>query len=201
MIELTRKQLIVKRTFDFILSLVGLLLFSWLIIIAWILASIDTRSNGFFIQKRVGRFGRLFKVIKIKTMKPDSNRKTTVTTSFDPRITKVGALLRKSKIDELPQLINVLLGQMSLVGPRPDVPGFADRLEGCERSILSIWPGITGPATIKYKNEEKLLANQDEPEVYNSKVIFPDKVQINIDYIKHWSLKKDIKYIFQTVFS
>lgn len=201
MIKLTRKQLLIKRIFDFTLALVGLTVFSWVIIISWVLATFDTKSNGFFIQTRVGRHGKLFKVIKIKTMKADSKVSTTVTTSEDSRITKVGRLLRKTKIDELPQLFNVLLGQMSFVGPRPDVPGFADKLKGEERAILSIWPGITGPATIKYKDEEHILASQQEPERYNSEVIFPDKVRININYIEQWSLINDLKYIFQTVVS
>jgi lipopolysaccharide/colanic/teichoic acid biosynthesis glycosyltransferase len=115
------------------------------------------------------------------------------------RITKSGALFRKTKIDELPQLFNVLFGSMSFVGPRPDVVGFADMLEGEDRIILSIRPGITGPASLKYKDEESLLAEQENPEQYNRDVIWPDKVKINRVYIREWSLRKDVDYIKKTV--
>lgn len=193
-------QASVKRTFDFMLALFGLLVTWWIIVFAWLAASIDTRSNGFFIQQRVGQHGKFFNVIKIKTMRPIANFNSTVTQRGDPRITPLGAFFRRTKIDELPQLWNVLLGDMSFVGPRPDVPGFADKLQGEERTIMSMRPGITGPATLKYRNEEQLLAEQNDPEAYNKEIIWPDKVQINIDYIHNWSLKKDLKYIFQTVF-
>ena len=186
-----------KRIFDFSLALIGLI-FTWpIIIIAWVIASIETKSNGFFLQKRVGEGGRLFTIIKIKTMYP--NNGSTVTTANDNRITKSGKFFRKYKIDELPQLINVLKGDMSFVGPRPDVPGYADKLKGEDRVILSIKPGITGPATLKYKNEEEILAGVDDPIRYNNEVIWPDKVKINKEYIKNWSLKKDIEYIVKTI--
>lgn len=193
-------QVALKRTFDLILSAFGLVFLWWLVVLAWLLASIDTRSNGFFVQRRVGRYGKLFNVVKIKTMRPTGGRGTTITASNDPRITKLGALLRKAKIDELPQLINVFLGQMSFVGPRPDVPGYADKLSGDDRIVLSIRPGITGPATLKYKREEELLAQQEDPQAYNDSVIFPDKVAINKAYIKNYSFSQDIRYILQTVF-
>jgi lipopolysaccharide/colanic/teichoic acid biosynthesis glycosyltransferase len=193
-------QAIQKRAFDISFAILGLSTFWWLIIIVWVAASIDTRSNGFFIQQRVGRNGKIFRVIKIKTMRPIDDFDTTVTRRGDPRITTLGALLRRLKIDELPQLWNVLLGDMSFVGPRPDVPGYADTLQGHERAMLSIRPGITGPATLKYRNEEELLADKSDPEAYNRDVIWPDKVRINLDYIRDWSLICDLKYIFQTVF-
>lgn len=197
---LSSAQAAMKRSFDFILALFGLMVTWWLILLAWVAASIDTRSNGFFIQQRVGRNGRLFRVVKTKTMRPVASFDTTVTLRGDPRITTLGAFFRRTKIDELPQLWNVLLGDMSFVGPRPDVPGFADTLEGEERAMLSIRPGITGPATLKYRNEEELLAAQGDPEAYNREVIWPDKVQINLDYIRNWSLRRDIQYILETVF-
>lgn len=197
---LTFSQMILKRSFDIFFSFLGLLFSFWLIFFAWLLASIDTRSNGFFIQKRVGRNGVLFQVVKIKTMRPSAVIKTTVTKVGDPRITKLGAFFRKTKIDELPQLWNVLIGDMSFVGPRPDVPGFADCLEGTDKAVLSIRPGITGPATLSYRNEEEILAEQSDPEEYNRKVIWPDKVKINLDYIYNWSLTNDINLILQTVF-
>lgn len=189
-----------KRLFDLFFAVLGLVLAWWIILLAWLAASIDTRSNGFFMQQRVGRMGEIFWVVKIKTMRPVAAFETTVTQRGDPRITPLGAFFRRTKIDELPQLWNVLLGDMSFVGPRPDVPGFADKLEGEERAMLYIRPGITGPASLKYRNEEELLANQKEPEAYNREVIWPDKVQINLDYIRNWSLGRDMKYILETVF-
>ena len=199
-LSLRTSQALKKRLFDILLSTFGLVLFGWLIILAWVAASFDTRSNGFFIQRRVGLNGSLFKVIKIKTMRPIDNFDTTVTSAGDPRITALGAIFRRFKIDELPQLWNVLIGDMSLVGPRPDVPGYADLLEGEARAILRLRPGITGPATLKYRNEEELLAVQASPEAYNRNVIWPDKVRLNLLYIRHWSLWCDVRVIFQTVF-
>ncbi|GGY10182.1 glycosyl transferase [Litchfieldella qijiaojingensis] len=196
---LSGAQAMQKRAFDFVLAAVGLLLSWWLILLAWLAASVDTRGNGFFTQPRVGKGGKVFTVVKIKTMRPSRELTTTVTQSGDPRITPLGRFFRKTKIDELPQLWNVLLGDMSFVGPRPDVPGFADTLEGDERLLLSIRPGITGPATLKYRNEEEILAAQDDPEAYNRDVIWPDKVRINLDYIRHWRMADDLKYIWQTV--
>jgi len=192
-------QKLQKRVFDLSLSIVGILSLWWLMLLAWIVATVETRSNGLFVQKRVGLNGKLFSVYKIKTMKQIDGLETTVTTSQDRRITKSGAFFRKTKIDELPQLFNVLFGSMSFVGPRPDVEGFADRLEGDDRIILSIRPGITGPASLKYKNEEEILSKQKDPEKYNLEVIWPDKVRINKEYLKNWSLKNDIKYILKTV--
>ncbi|WP_404297331.1 sugar transferase [Halomonas sp.] len=189
-----------KRGFDVGLSAVGLTLSGWLIMLAWVAASIDTRSNGFFTQRRVGKDGLIFTVVKIKTMRPSRELTTTVTRSGDPRITPLGRFFRRTKIDELPQLWNVLVGDMSFVGPRPDVPGFADTLEGEERLLLSVRPGITGPATLEYRNEEELLANADDPEAFNRAVIWPDKVRLNLDYIRDWSLGRDIRYILDTVF-
>ena len=189
-----------KRVFDLFFSLWGLFFLWWLILFAAILAWLDTGENGFFTQVRVGQFGKIFKVIKIRTMKPSTAVNTTVTTSNDSRITSLGRFFRRTKIDELPQLINVLFGQMSFVGPRPDVPGFADQLLDDERVILGIKPGITGPATLAYRNEEEILASVDDPEKYNSEVIFPDKVRINIEYINNYSLMSDVKYIAATIF-
>lgn len=189
-----------KRTFDLLCSFIGLVLSGWLILLAWLLASIETKSNGFFIQKRVGRYGKLFYVIKIRTMYKSDEVGTTVTTKEDKRISFTGRFFRKTKIDELPQLLNVLVGHMSFVGPRPDVPGFADTLEGKDRQILSLRPGITGPASIKYHNEEVLLADHENPEQYNRDVIFPDKVKINLSYIENYSFWNDIHYIWKTFF-
>lgn len=193
------KDFFIKRSFDILLAIVGLVFSFWLILLAWIVASIETKSNGFFIQKRVGKDAKLFKLIKIKSMKKVAGVSTTNTAANDVRITKSGKFFRNTKIDELPQLINVLFGQMSFVGPRPDVAGYADKLEGKDRIMLSIRPGITGPASLKYKNEEELLSLQQNPEHFNDNVIWPDKVKINIDYVNNWSLKGDIMYILKTI--
>lgn len=198
-LRLDWRQRLIKRSFDFFVSLFGLICFWWLILFAFIAASIDTRSNGFFVQERIGKNAKKFSVVKIKTMRKSSNFSTTVTTSDDPRITRIGSFFRKTKIDELPQLWNVFTGDMSFVGPRPDVPGFADMLKGTDLALLSIRPGITGPATLKYRNEEQILANKKDPESYNRDIIFPDKVRINLEYIRNWSFKGDLQYILNTI--
>jgi len=196
---LSQKEKFVKRVFDIVLSFFGLLASWWIILVAWVVASFETKSNGMFIQKRVGKDAKLFSVYKIKTMKKVKGVDTTITSADDVRITKSGKFFRDTKIDELPQLFNVLVGDMSFVGPRPDVEGYADKLEGEDRVVLSVKPGITGPASLKYKNEEEILAKQHNPKEYNDSVIWPDKVAINKEYIKNWSLKKDIEYIVKTV--
>lgn len=196
---MTKTQKLTKRIFDIILSFTGLILTGWLIIIAIIVARFDTKLSGIFKQKRVGQNGKIFEVYKIRSMKNIKGFTTTVSTDHDPRITKAGRFWRKTKIDELPQLFNVFIGNMSFVGPRPDVPGFADKLEGEDRIILSIKPGITGPASIFFKDEENLLAQQENPEDYNKKVIWPKKVELNKEYIYNYSIFNDIKYIYKTV--
>jgi lipopolysaccharide/colanic/teichoic acid biosynthesis glycosyltransferase len=189
-----------KRAFDIFFSLTGLVLSFPIICICWAIAAIETRSNGFFIQKRIGRNGRVIKVCKIKTMFPGDSTRSPIASNNFSAITRSGKFFRKYKLDELPQLFNVLTGDMSLVGPRPDVPGYADRLEGSDRIVLLLRPGITGPASIKYKDEESLLAAVDDPASYNDKVIWPDKVRINKEYFANYSLLLDVRYIFQTIF-
>ena len=196
---LQTRQVTTKRLFDFLVSLLGLLAFAPVIVIAWCIASIDTRSNGFYFQKRVGQFGKMFYLIKIKTMRNVEGIDTTITSVSDVRITPIGAFFRKTKIDELPQLWNVLFGKMSFVGPRPDVPGYADKLEGDDRVVLTVRPGITGPASLKYKDEEKILARQANPKRYNDEVIWPDKIRINREYIENYSCKKEFYYIWETI--
>ena len=196
---MTERDALVKRLFDLTLGLVLLVLTAWLIALAVVAATIDTRRFGLFMQERVGRDGRTFTLYKVRTMRDLAGVSTVVTTTDDPRITPLGRLLRRTKVDELPQLINVVRGDMSFVGPRPDVPGFADTLEGEDRIVLSIRPGITGPATLKYRNEEAMLSRIEDPETYNREVIFPDKVAINRHYIENYSLAGDIRYIIETV--
>lgn len=189
-----------KRIFDVVFSLLGLLVSSILMVIIAILIKLDSPGPVIYSQWRVGKNGRLFKLYKFRTMVKDADKiGGTVITADDPRITRKGKILRKFKLDELPQLWNVLKGDMSFVGPRPDVPGFADKLKGRDRIILSVRPGITGPATLKFRNEEELLKQQKDPEEYNLKVIWPEKVRINREYVENYSFWKDIKYILLTI--
>lgn len=197
---LSKKQQILKRIFDLILVIIGIFIFVIPMFIFIVLASFSTRSFGIFSQKRVGKDAQLFTLYKIKSMRPNTS-KVHVTTANDMRVTRFGKFLRKSKMDELPQLYNVLIGDMSFVGPRPDVKGYADVLKGNDRIILSIKPAITGPATIKFADEEIVLAKQENPLEYNDTVLWPQKVTINKEYVKNWSLTKDVEYIFETVFS
>jgi len=162
--------------------------------------SLDTKSSGIIAQRRVGQHAKLFKLLKFKTMRDTKQPQNYITTINDPRITRFGRFLRKTKLDELPQLWNVLVGEMSFVGPRPDVPGYADQLRGEDRIILEVKPGITGPASLAFKDEEELLAKQINPKEYNDKVIWPKKVEINKSYIEEFSLKKDLNYILRTIF-
>jgi len=194
-------QSFLKRTMDILVSIIVLTMLSWLILFCLLIAWIDTGISGIYRQERIGLAGKKFNLWKIRSMKNIVGYDTTVTTKNDPRITRSGRFFRKTKIDELPQFVNVLCGDMSLVGPRPDVSGFADKLEGEDQIILTIRPGITGPASIYFKNEEELLASQEEPENYNYQVIWPKKIQLNKKYINEWSFSKDIYYIFRTVFS
>jgi len=191
---------ILKRIIDLFASFFGLIILSPVIFFAWLIASFEVKGNGFFSQSRIGKNGKPFRLIKIKTMQTIDNFKSTITTKDDPRITFSGKLFRKTKIDELPQLWNVFCGDMSLVGPRPDVKGFADQLKGDERLILTVRPGITGPASIEFKDEEEILASKSNPEKYNKEVIYPKKVQLNLDYIRNWTLLGDLKYILKTLF-
>ena len=156
-------------------------------------------SPVLFRQVRIGRHGKPFRILKFRTMIPGAPACTSVTRAGDPRITPIGAFLRRRKLDELPQIWNVLRGEMGLVGPRADVPGFADRLSGPSRVILEVRPGITGPATLAYRDEEDLLARQPDPERFNADVIYPDKVRINRAYVERLSLKADLLCLVQTV--
>ena len=188
-----------KRVFDLVASLFGLILLFPFIAVAWAASTLSTRKNGLFVQYRIGLHGKRFPLLKIRTMKDMDELESTVTTESDPRITPIGRVLRKTKLDELPQLINVVLGHMSLVGPRPDVSGFADKLVGDDRIILTVRPGITGPATLHFRDEEQLLDEQSDPENYNREIVWPKKIEINREYIQNWNLTKDIMLIFKTL--
>lgn len=196
---MSRTDTLFKRAFDVVASLTGLLLFSPVILLCWLVATLETRSNGFFIQRRIGRHGRVIHVCKIKTMYPCDGKRSPIASRNISSISRSGRFFRKYKLDELPQLFNVLIGSMSFVGPRPDVPGYADLLQGEDRIILSLRPGITGPASIKYRDEESILAAVDDPEAYNDRIIWPDKVRINREYFNNYSLLRDLRYIFNTI--
>ena len=190
----------IKRTFDLSSSLIGLIVLSPILILISFAIKIGSKGPVLFSQKRVGKDGKLFTLIKFRSMTVQQESNSTTTARGDIRITKIGSFLRKYKLDELPELWNIIKGEMSLVGPRPDVPGYADKLVGRDREILKLRPGITGTASLKYANEEEILSAQDDPQKYNDEVIFPDKVKVNLEYYKNQSLWLDIKIIFATIF-
>lgn len=191
--------MILKYIFDRLVSFVGLIVLSPLLLMVAVIIAIKM-PNGpiIFSQKRVGKDGQLFTMYKFRTMTTNHSG-SSISIAGENRITPLGAKLRKYKIDELPELWNVFIGDMSLVGPRPDVPGYADLLKGEDRLILKLRPGITGPASLKYRNEEELLSNVENPKEINDNVIFPDKVKLNLYYYIHYSFAIDIKIILCTV--
>ena len=205
--------MITKYLFDRIVSLIGLLCLWPVLLVVTILIKIKMPGGpAFFVQKRVGLHGRLFDCHKFRTMTVKHNG-STVSVAGDSRITPLGAVLRHYKLDELPGLWDVLIGNMSFVGPRPDVPGYADKLEGDDRDVLKLRPGITGPATLKYRLEDEMIAEyvaqkqkegdrreaQEIAVEYNDKVIYPDKVRLNCYYYRNYSFIKDIQMILCTV--
>ena len=191
--------MVLKWIFDRLVSFVGLLFLWPILIIVAIMIKIKMPGGPIiFKQKRVGQYGRLFTMYKFRSMTV-SHSGSSVSIAGESRITPLGAKLRKYKLDELPELWNVLIGEMSFVGPRPDVPGYADKLKGKDRDILKLKPGITGPASLKYRDEEELLANMDDPQKYNDVIIYPDKIRINLYYLEHYSFIKDIQMIICTV--
>ena len=187
-----------KWIFDRAMSFVGLFFLWPVMLVIALLIKIKMPGPVMFKHQRVGRHGKLFTMYKFRTMVVDHGG-SSVSVAGESRITALGAKLRRYKLDELPELWNVLKGDMSFVGPRPDVPGYADVLDGDDRMILKLRPGITGPASLKYRNEEELLARQAEPLKYNDEVIYPDKVRINLYYYYNYSFAKDIKMIVCTV--
>ena len=196
-----------KWLFDRSVALVGLILISPVLLVVAVLVRIKMPDGPvLFKQKRVGKNGRLFTINKFRTMSI-SHGGSSVSVAGESRITPLGAKLRHYKLDELPELWNVLKGDMSFVGPRPDVPGYADQLMDEDREVLKLRPGITGPATLKYRDEEDLLAKvaregidgYTDPVKYNDEVIFPDKVRLNLYYLRHYSFWTDIKMLFATV--
>ncbi len=178
-----------KRLFDLFFAISAILILGWILLIAWVLAAADTRSNGMFFQERIGQFGKVFQVFKLKTMRNEHDFQS---------ISTIGKTLRKWKLDEFPQFFNILFGQMSVVGPRPDIAGYYDKLDGENKQILNLKPGLTSEAALKYFDEETFLELQQNPLEYNDTVIFPDKVRMNLQYLKHQSFFGDLKIIFKT---
>ena len=192
--------MIAKYIFDRVISFLALIVIWPLLLLTSVMIKVKMPGGPvFFSQERVGKDGKTFILYKFRTMEIGHSG-SSVSVAGESRITPFGAKLRKSKIDELPELWNVLIGDMSFVGPRPDVPGYADKLTGEDRDILMLRPGITGPASLKYRNEENLLALQENPQEYNDTIIYPDKVRINLYYLRHYSFAIDIKMIFCTIF-
>ena len=205
--------MVLKWLFDRLVSLIGLLVVWPILLIVAIMIKVKMPGGpAFFVQKRVGKGGKLFNCHKFRTMTVKHNG-STVSVAGDSRITPFGAVLRHYKLDELPGLWDVLIGNMSFVGPRPDVPGYADKLTGDDRDVLKLRPGITGPATLKYRLEDEMISDyvakrqaegdkrpmQEIATEYNDKVIYPDKVRINCYYYRNYSFWKDIEMIFATV--
>lgn len=217
--------MILKRIFDIFAALLGLLLIWWVFpIVALLIRWKMPGGSAFFCQRRVGKDGKLFTCHKFRSMTvapatcsslkgEEDDSWSSVSVAGDSRITPLGAKLRHYKIDELPELWDVLIGNMSFVGPRPDVPGYADRLKGADRDVLKLRPGITGPATLKYRLEDEMISEyvkkrqaegdsrpmQEIAIEYNDNVVYPDKVRLNCYYYHHYSFRKDMQIIFCTV--
>jgi len=190
----------IKRIFDIVFSISGLILLSPVLIVIAILIRFDSKGPVLYKQTRVGRNNKDFKLLKFRTMNPDSDSKGLLTVGGrDPRITKTGYYLRKFKLDEFPQLINVLYGEMSFVGPRPEVRKYVDLYTEDQKKVLDVSPGITDIASIKYKNENDLLEKAEDPEKYYIEKIMPDKIKLNLEYINERSFFKDFKVILRTL--
>ncbi len=190
-----------KRLFDFLLSALGLILLSPIFILIAVAIKLDSKGDVFYFQNRMGKNFREFRLFKFRTMSTGADTKGLLTVGMkDNRITRVGYFLRKNKLDELPQLVNVLIGDMSLVGPRPEVKLYTDLYSEAQKQVLSVKPGITDLASIRYSNENEILATFDNPEQAYIEKIMPEKLKLNLQYISNQSLLGDIKIILQTVF-
>ena len=188
-----------KRLFDIFWSSFGLILLSPLFILIAIFIIFDSRGSVFYKQLRVGKNNVDFRIYKFRTMFTDSDKRGLLTIGGkDPRVTKIGYYLRKNKLDELPQLLNVLYGDMSFVGPRPEVREFVNYYNKDQKKILSVKPGITDLASIEFRNENEILENQENPKKYYIEIIMPKKIEINLNYLQHRNLLKDIFVIFKT---
>lgn len=189
-----------KRAFDIAVSFTGLILLSPVFIAVSILIKLDSKGPVFYKQKRVGKDNTDFTVLKFRTMNVNSDRESLLTVgSKDKRITKLGSILRKYKLDEFPQLINVLLGDMTFVGPRPEVRKYVDYYDDDQKKVLCVKPGITDVASILYRNENEILGTVSDPEQYYVEEIMPEKIKYNLEYINSSSVFKDVKVIFKTL--
>ena len=190
-----------KRIFDLICTIPGLIILSPFFVLIAICIKLIDRGPVFFSQERIGYKGEPFRILKFRTMVVDADKKGgQLTVGKDPRITRVGLLLRKTKLDELPQLINVLKGEMSLVGPRPEVPKYVNLYTSSQRKVLDLMPGITDPASIAFRNESEMLAHADDPDAVYIIEIMPQKIHLNLEYAKTASLITDLTTIFRTLF-
>ncbi|WP_317043957.1 sugar transferase [Chryseobacterium sp. T16E-39] len=187
--NIVKKYPIWKMLMDYSIATFAVILLLPLFFLLVILVSFDTGFPGIFIQERIGQNARPFNIYKFRTLDPKTFQKS-----------RIGYWLRRSKLDELPQLFNILKGDMSLIGPRPDISGYYDKLQGEDRLVLLLRPGLTSEAGIKYRNEEELLSQQENPLQYNDTVLFPDKVRMNLDYYHHLSFKKDIYIFLKTIY-
>ncbi|OYQ43940.1 sugar transferase [Flavobacterium aurantiibacter] len=177
-----------KRIFDISFAFLALILLMPILLVAYLMCCADTRASGLFFQERIGLHGKTFRIIKFRSINPRTMN-----------ISTFGSFMRSSKIDELPQFINILIGEMSFVGPRPDLPGYYDLLRGNDRAVLLLKPGLTSEASIKYRNESVMLAKQADPLKYNDEVIFPDKVRMNLEYLRTSNVCYDVVIIIATV--
>ncbi|MCR1849943.1 MAG: sugar transferase [Paraclostridium sordellii] len=200
--ELSKRKLrlAIKRTFDIVASFIGLILLSPILIIIAVFIKLDSKGPVFFKQKRVGKNKQIFEIYKFRTMVIDAEKLgKQITVGNDNRITKIGKFIRKCKLDELPQLINVLKGEMSLVGPRPEVPKYVELYDVYQEQVLLVQPGITDYASIEFRNENELLGKSKNPEATYIDEIMPTKIELNLLYIKNISLLEDFKLIFNTI--
>jgi lipopolysaccharide/colanic/teichoic acid biosynthesis glycosyltransferase len=188
-----------KRALDCIAAALGLLLLAPLLLILALVVKVSSRGPVCYWQDRVGRGGQIFHIVKFRSMFEDADKRgLAITTSVDPRVTPVGRMLRQLKLDELPQLWNVLKGEMSLVGPRPEVPGYLEAYSAAQRRVLAVRPGITDPASIAYRREQELLAAQPDPDRYYREVVLPDKLNMNLEYLANISFSYDLQLILLT---
>lgn len=188
------------RTFDLLAALLGLLVLLPFLALVAVLVKLQDGGPVFYRQERVGRGGRPFRIWKFRTMVVDADRVgKPLTVGADPRVTRVGAVLRRWKLDELPQLLNVVGGEMGLVGPRPEVPKYVAHYTEAQRAVLALRPGVTDLASIAYRNESELLAGLEDPEAHYLQVILPDKIRINLDYAARASLGRNLKVILATL--
>jgi len=189
-----------KRTFDIIMALLALIILSPVFIVVSIAIIIDSKGGIIYSQKRVGRFGREFNLLKFRTMVADADKKGLLTVGVkDSRITKTGYFLRKNKLDEIPQLINIIMGDMSVVGPRPEVMKYVKLYNEEQKKVLNVRPGLSDLASLEYINENEVLARYPNPEQAYIEIIMPHKLQLNLDYIRHQSMALDLKIILRTL--